>query len=182
MFKRLVPALTADESNILKSYMKAGNAPIGSIIMELGDRNKDIFFMISGSYEIYQRVDILSSPNALRIASLEGANILGEMNLFLSDSRQATVVATSECKYFKISHDKLEELLEENPIIAAKLYQQAGKILTTRLKSVQDNIYDRMIHTAENTHIAIKNMNKYIGPTKKCSIALARKLFPTKAS
>lgn len=182
MIAQLVPALTAEEVSILKSYMTTGTATIGTIILELGDTTKDIFFMMCGSYEIYQRVDISSNPNTLHIASLKGANILGEINLFLSESRQATVVATSECRFFKLSYEQLEKLLNEHPAIAAKLYQEAGKILTTRLKTVQDNIYNRMIHTAENTHIAINNMNKYIGPTKKCSIELARKLFPLKTT
>jgi CRP-like cAMP-binding protein len=182
MFNKLISSLTEEDSAILKNYMKTGTAPRGSTIMEMGGTSRDIYFIISGNYDIYQKILVAESPIVLHLASLAGPHLLGEVNLFLNEKRQATVLASTECRFFKLSHDSLEILLQENPSIAAKIYQHAGKILTERLKSVQDNIYERMVKTSETTQIALNNMNKYIGPTKQCSLSLAEKLFPSEAN
>ena len=180
MFRKLIPSLTEEESIILKGYMQAGQVPQGCVLMEMGKDEQDLYFIISGQYDIYQKVSLANnSSSVLHLASLEGLNLIGEINLFLSEARSASILTRTECKYFKLHHNKLEALLAEHPQIAAKIYQHAGQTVAKRLRTMQENIYNKMVETSETTHEALKHMNKFVGPTKICSLRLSEKLFPT---
>lgn len=178
MFEQLIPALTKKEDEILKSFMQASSAPAGTVLVDLGNTERDLYFVIEGYYEIYQRVLVSGQSTVLHLASLSGPSLIGEVNLFLGEVRQASILVTTECKYFLLTHEKLESLKSEHPHIALKIIEHAGKTLTQRLRDSQNRIYKRLITSAETPYAALQNMNNFIGPTRECSLALSKKLFP----
>lgn len=178
MFKALISTLTEEESTTLKAFMKASSAVPGKIIMQKGEVRKDIYFIISGRYEIYQQLLVGGQRISFHLATLEGPKLLGDFNLFLDHERQATVLATTDCKYFMLSQESLQQLKDEHPRIALKILEHAGQVVTKRLCDLQDRIYGNIIKESETTAVALNKINKYIGKTQLCPQVLARKLFP----
>ncbi len=179
MLEKLIPGLTPEEGQILKPYFKAKTAPVGSILIEYGQTDRDLYFLISGNYEIYRKVKYSNRLAALKVASLEAPLLLGEGNLLLQQERNATILVSRQAKYFMLEYDDFLKIRSEHPLIAIKLLEYAGHVMTKRFNELQNMVFTKLISNSPTLEIAKDRLKKFIasGDVVPCSPELAKKLF-----
>ena len=88
----------------------------GDVIIQEGNRDRDFFRLVRG------KVAVLRSGK--KIAEItEPGEYFGEMATILDVSRTATVVAMGRCSIKRFPGDKLWEIIEKYPDIAAPIFQ-----------------------------------------------------------
>ncbi len=179
MLEKLIPGLTPEEGQILKPYFKAKTAPVGSILIEYGQTDRDLYFLISGNYEIYRKIQYSNRLAALKVASLEAPLLLGEGNLLLQQERNATILVSRQAKYFMLEYDDFLKIRSEHPLIAIKLLEYAGHVMTKRFNELQNMVFTKLISNSPTLEIAKDRLKKFIasGDVVPCSPELAKKLF-----
>lgn len=111
----------------LKSYMEILNLPKGHVLFSKGDLADALYIIAGGSVDVRIEKDYT-------IASLSENAVLGEVGILTDCMRSATVVTTAAAIFLKINRGILERLLAEERLVAYKLVYQIAKILSFRLR------------------------------------------------
>lgn len=125
-----------DESKIIKSLIPYGikkDLSDGSVVCLEGDTAKDAFIVKQGVLKVYKKLN----GKKISIATLKDGDIFGEMSLFSSGSRTATVQAFGKCTIIKVSKENTEKAIRENPDIGLFFL----RLVTTRLHDLIDQLY-----------------------------------------
>lgn len=178
MLEKIITTLTAEESLLVEPYLKPKQAPQGTILIEQGAVDKDVFFIVSGEIAIYRKLSLSGSVHAAQVNSIHAPVVLGEGNIFMEHERSATLVVKSEdVKYFVLHSDSLKELENEMPDVALKIIKALGQVMTSRFIELQTHIEDSFLHNSNNEAHALLNLQKYLGEVHLCDRETARKLF-----
>ena len=177
MLRNFIEDLTKEESAKIESLMSAKTAVPGTVLIEQGSEDRNLFFIITGEFEVYQKLKIAAAYHVVKLASLKGPNILGEANLLSDNERNASILIKTECKYLELSYENFEKLKDSDPAIALKLVTFAGAIASQRYSTLHSNLQTKMFSEAEDLQKGILWMKKYIGDVQKCSPEIAKKLF-----
>ena len=100
-------------------------------MIEVGDPAKDIFIVESGSLSV-KTVGLEHKTIVLR--GLEPGSVFGEMALYLSGSRSASVVADSDSTVSRLSSQSLARMEREDPVLAMAVHKLLAKLLATKLR------------------------------------------------
>ncbi len=177
MLERFIPYLTKDEAEIIENLMVAKEAPTGTILIEQGARDRNMFFIVSGTYEVYQKIIIASAYHAVKIATTTGPTLFGEASLLSNQERNASVVVQDDCRYLELSYENFKELSNSQPDIALKLVTYAGSIIAERYLNLHNQLQDKLFADADNFQKGLLWMRKYLGDVQKCPAETAKKLF-----
>lgn len=177
MLEKFILDLTKEEASVIEACMTPKTAQAGTVLIEQGSTDRNLFFLISGEYEIYQKLEIAYAFHAVKIASLTGPILFGEANLLCNQERNASVVLKSECKYLELPFEKFEECKNNNPEIALKLVTYAGAVTAQRYSSLNQSIQNKMFAKAEDFQKGLLWVKKYMGDVQKCRPEIAKKLF-----
>lgn len=177
MLEKFVTDLTKEEASVIEGMMTAKEAPAGRVLIEQGSHDRSLFFLISGEYEIYQKLEIAYSFHAIKIATLTGPTLFGEASLLSKQERNATVLVKQDCKYLELSEEGFEQLKESQPSIALKLVIYAGGIVAQRFTGLNNNLQKKMFAKAEDVAKGLLWIQRYMGDVQKCSPEVAKKLF-----
>ncbi len=112
------------------SYLERQQAQEYHILIQQGDPPDCMYFIDSG--EVTTRLEI-SKGNFIRLKSQQGGTMVGEMGLFLNQSRTATVVVSKPSVLYRLSLESYQRMLEEEPGLAFYLYQWIGRVLSVRI-------------------------------------------------
>jgi CRP-like cAMP-binding protein len=69
------------------------------------------------------------------IARLREGSIVGEVGLFSSEPRTASVVSDGPSRFVRLNGEKLNALMDENPAIGVKVLRNVGRTLVEHLRS-----------------------------------------------
>lgn len=117
----------------LLPYMSSVSLPVGSTLFRQGDSADDMYLLTVGRVRLPE-LDQEIGPG----------ECVGEISMFAPDGRRmATAVCTEDCKLQRVTHEKLYELVHQNPRIAFYLIG----IITARLL---ENITTLRRQLAEN--------------------------------
>ena len=100
------------------------------IVINKGDPPDSMYFIDSG--KLTTRLE-LSKEKFIRLASQSGGTMVGEMGLFLRQSRTATVVADQPSVLYKLSLNEYNRMRQDDPELAFYLLQWIGRVLSVRL-------------------------------------------------
>ncbi|MFI4947744.1 MAG: cyclic nucleotide-gated ion channel [Alphaproteobacteria bacterium] len=113
-FHHIGASLIAEVARLLRSR----DYPQGSVIMRRGEPGDCMYFVVEGEYE----VQLQSGP-----IRLGAGHFLGELALLTGDPRNATVVATRDCKLLALDIVDFHELLARQPELARVIREEARK-------------------------------------------------------
>jgi CRP-like cAMP-binding protein len=124
MYKRenpnqLLKYLTPSEVERVMTACRIEQCPPGDLLIESGDRNRDLLVVQSGSVEV---LVTLRDGREIIVAELHDNALIGEMNFVLPMRRTATIRAGADTVVQRFSYTPLTELLRSEPEIAAKLF------------------------------------------------------------
>jgi CRP/FNR family transcriptional regulator len=103
------------------------------IILELGSTTKETYVILSGVVKVYE---LTTEGKEINFAILGRGEIFGEMSLFSSAPRSATVEAIEETETLVLKKSDFQKLIAADPNIALNLLE----ILAERLRLLHQNI------------------------------------------
>jgi CRP-like cAMP-binding protein len=97
--------LSDDEANRLAAFANETSMPEGQILMKEGDYSTELIGIEEGTARV--------EKNGQKIADLKAGDLIGEMGLLSREPRNATVVATSPMRVFKLSHWEVRRMSQD---------------------------------------------------------------------
>jgi len=122
--------LTNDDVDKFMTYLEKQEVQEYHIVINKGDPPDSMYFIDSG--ELTTRLEI-SKGKFIRLRTQGGGTMVGEMGLFLKQARTATVVATQPSMLYRLSIDKYNEMMQDDPKLVFHLHQWIGRVLSVRL-------------------------------------------------
>ncbi len=123
---------------------------LGSILIEQGGADNDVYFIISGSFDII--------VNGRNVARRFANDHIGEMSAIEpTQRRSASVIATEDSVVAKISEEVLTEIASKNPEIYRWIAKELSKRLLQRnslISTTRDKIQVFIISSAESLEVA----------------------------
>ena len=126
--KKLLPS--GDHVEKFITYLERQEAQEYHILINQGDPPDCMYFIDSG--EVTTRLE-MSKGNFIRLKSQQGGTMVGEMGLFLNQSRTATVVVSKPSVLYRLSIASYNRMMREDPQLAFYLYQWIGRVLSVRI-------------------------------------------------
>jgi SulP family sulfate permease len=125
---RLLPSEEQVEKFI--TYLERQEAQEYHILIHQGDPPDCMYFIDSG--EVTTRLQ-MSKGSFMRLKSQQGGTMVGEMGLFLNQSRTATVVVSKPSVLYRLSLPSYNRMMQDDPQLAFYLYQWIGRVLSVRI-------------------------------------------------
>jgi CRP-like cAMP-binding protein len=108
---KALQSLPAEEVIRLIPHMKSATFKQGEVILEEGAVGDRLYFILSG------KVNVIRGAVAKQIATLGPGDIFGEIALFVSQTRKATVVAKTLVKVWELPKRDFDYLLDRYPAL-----------------------------------------------------------------
>jgi CRP-like cAMP-binding protein len=130
---------TENELRVLSNYLHRRTFAPKSIVFKEGEAGFGFYFVFDGNVSLYMKNDKGDNSNLITI--LEKNDYFGELALLQENSiRSASCITDDGCTLLGIFKPDLEELLECNPRIAAKLLQSVSIIISERLGRITTDL------------------------------------------
>lgn len=126
--KKMLP--TQEHVDRFMKYLEKEEVQQYHIVINKGDPPDSMYFIDSG--ELTTRLEI-SKGKFIRLRNQGGGTMVGEMGLFLRQSRTATVVADEPSVLYKLSLSEYHRMMQDDPELAFHLHQWIGRVLSVRL-------------------------------------------------
>lgn len=112
----------------------------GDIVVTEGADDTALFIILEGTAEV-----LIPKRNGwYRLALLSPAGVFGELSFFDRSPRSARVVVLTDCNVLKISQYAFQHLRVHDTSLALNLVQDLGKILSHRLRHMNDLVQTLM--------------------------------------
>jgi SulP family sulfate permease len=102
----------------------------GQVLVRMGDRAEDLFFIESG-----QVTAQLTRPGrpSIRLETMGSGSVIGEIGFYLGLERTADVVSDKPGTVYRLSLEELKDLEKTNPEAASVLHQVVIHLLAARV-------------------------------------------------
>lgn len=139
-----------DRKNLLK-YLYVRNYKKDEVIFKKGYPDVVLYIVKSGKLKVY----LQNEPEAEEVSVLQAKDFVGEMGLFMDESRTASVVAIEDSTLLAISKRDLSEFIAKFPRAGTKILFKLGKILCGHIVNLNS------INTELKTHVKSLNAHLY---------------------
>ena len=126
--RKMLP--TQEQIDRFMGYLEKEEVQQYHIVITKGDQPDSMYFVASG--KLTTRLEI-SKGKFIRLSSQGAGTMVGEMGLFLKQSRTATVVADEASVLYKLSLDAYNRMMQNDPGLAFHLHQWIVRVLSVRL-------------------------------------------------
>jgi len=114
----------------------------GKVIFHAGQEGKSLYVLVKGKVRVYLE--------ERELAVLSDGDCFGEMSVFDSAPRSASVLALTPCECLVLTQQQLYEALEETPEIAFNII----KMLSARIRQQNHQINQFLVGTLHPSAIA----------------------------
>ena len=146
-FNSLFKGLPDKELKFVSDIVKRKEVEAGSIIISEGDEGNELFLLEEGTVDIHKTLTIITSKHEFgtkerSFIRLSGEDhcFFGEMALFGSGERSATVNAVTKCQLLVIEGDDFLKLCDDHPIIGYIVVTNIALILSDYLRKTNDDV------------------------------------------
>ena len=130
--------LRTDDRELLSSYGEFFPGHPGTVIIEEGVPQTEVFVVISGKLQVH----VMQSDGVARLLAEVGpGETLGEISLFTPGPATATVIATEFSQLWRIKDSDLLQFMTDNPGAGNLLLRTLATILAQRLRKVDPQFY-----------------------------------------
>ena len=105
----------------------------GDVVMASGDVDRSLYFLASGSVEVYLR----QGHKERSVQVLGPGSVLGEIAFFDGKPRSASVRALTDTELLRLSADAFEVLSARHPDLGRKILTDLGRVLALRLRQTE---------------------------------------------
>ena len=125
--------LTAAEINTLVSLGHVISCRAGDSVLNPGDPGREIFLILSGSFQVQGPALRTSTGEVKVLKILAAGETFGEIRFLRDELRYATVKARENSTLLILNAKALDRLITTGPRIAAKVFRNIARIVSTRL-------------------------------------------------
>lgn len=126
--KRVFPDLQG--SDRLLQYLERRELREGEVLIKQGDPADEMYFVESGLVTIE-----LELPNNkhLRLRSIRGGAMVGEVGMYLQQERTASVIAARPSVVYRLSAQSLKTMQVKDSEVAAQFHEWIARLLAERI-------------------------------------------------
>jgi CRP/FNR family transcriptional regulator, cyclic AMP receptor protein len=124
----------------LAKHAEVLKLPVGSLLLKEGEKNRDIYFLVSGRIEITMKVN-LEEDEEINIYRLKPGEAVGEFAFIDGSPRSANALVDKEAVVVKFDYKKLNDLFDTHPRLGYLFMKKLAKSLTDRIR--RSNISQR---------------------------------------
>lgn len=121
--------LTPAVWDVLGYFMKAVIFAAGEEVVSQGTQDQTLYFVESGSVSIHYT----DPSKGIRVAMVGPGSVIGEGGFFSGLARNASVLAATECTFWRLTPDAFADLSKRQPATALALAMSLGAILAKRM-------------------------------------------------
>jgi len=142
----LFAGLTEEQVAKVAKVISPREYPTKAIIIHEGEIGSELFMLLSGDIEITKRLTLSSSAGSdIKDKSLirlkDSDNVFfGEMSMFGSEERSATVAALTPVTLGVLTRDQVTALAEQDPDLGFHIYYNIGQKLAGNLRRANRDI------------------------------------------
>jgi CRP/FNR family cyclic AMP-dependent transcriptional regulator len=119
--------------------------PAETVIIEEGEPGDSLFIMAAGEVEITKQLTLVldeDTPKERVMIRLKAENgvYFGEMALLESETRSATVTASTDCSLLELHQKDFLELVGKNPAMGVKLLLRLAQLLSRHLRKTNQDV------------------------------------------
>lgn len=114
----------------LSGYLEPLSVAPGTVLMRQGDPAPGLYLIIDGRATVL--LDTKDGPT-VRLRTLLGGTLLGEMSLYNNQPVTASVVSDTECRLLHMSPESFREMCEREPALAADFHEFVARTLAARV-------------------------------------------------
>ncbi|MGE5250851.1 MAG: SulP family inorganic anion transporter [Bacteroidota bacterium] len=119
-----------EQIDCFMNYLERIEVPEGHVIIDQGDPADAMYFVDSGQVT----AELETAPGeVIRLRTMGGGTVVGEMGLYLRQTRTARVFTTQPSVLYRLSETSLHEMEHEDPVVASALHQWMVRLLAHRL-------------------------------------------------
>jgi len=119
-------------------YLERLEVGAGYVLFEKGAKGDDLFFVESGRVSALLTVAGEAAPRRLR--SMGAGTVVGEMGLYLSIERTATVVTEQESVLYRLTKKALADIEAQDLELACALHRFFIRLLSERLSHANEEL------------------------------------------
>ena len=134
----LFAGLDDQEQSVLASGFVSGQLNDGEALFNAGEQSEALFLLNRGFVK-------LTTDSGMNLATLGQGSVLGEASSFRNSIQDVSAIASTEIEYWRLSDQKLRDIVLQNPSIGIKL----GKNFGSMLAQMEDYLVVRLSDTEE---------------------------------
>ncbi len=114
----------------LEKYLERSEVPKGHYLIHYGDPSDDLYFIESGQVTVLMEIE---GGETIRIRKMGDGTVVGELGMYLKQTRTASVVTEEPSIVYRLSRKALETMEEKNPQTAAAFHRFMVLFLAEKL-------------------------------------------------
>jgi SulP family sulfate permease len=114
----------------LMKFLEPVKVEPGEYLIRQGEDADKLYFIVLGSVSIYLE---MGNGTRVRLQTLGLGTAVGEPGLYLGAPCTASAIADSPVSAYRLTRDKLTEMIEKDPRLAATFHEFAARLLSERL-------------------------------------------------
>jgi CRP/FNR family cyclic AMP-dependent transcriptional regulator len=130
--------LDTGEIDRIASFFEVMHVPANTVIFKEGDPGDFVGFVVSGKLEVKKQTEF--KGNQIIVALMTKGALFGELTMFDTHYRSATVEAVEDTTLVLLKHDAMDALLQQYPSIGIKLLKGFIRILSLRLRKTTERL------------------------------------------
>ncbi len=144
------PFLAELDMALISELLAAGKfvrRKTGEEIMHEGEEADTMYLFLEGDVDVSKNLTLKiqgkgfgQAEKSMTRLKAGTASVFGEMSMFGTEPRSATVTARSECLLFELSRGSFDELCKTNPALGLFLTKRIAGILSSRLRKGNEDV------------------------------------------
>ncbi|MCJ7800485.1 MAG: cyclic nucleotide-binding domain-containing protein [Polaromonas sp.] len=132
--------LTRDDARVVVNYMQPHRIDEGDTFIKQGDTRHTDFMVLILDGEVTVENIVVSRTEPVTVTVLGRGSLVGEMGLLDGEPRSASCTASTQLRCAILSRQALEDLMDDNPLVGAKLMLAVALRIAERLRSNADKL------------------------------------------
>jgi SulP family sulfate permease len=118
------------DTGTLLRYMEKIEIGKNEYLILQGDPASELFFIESGVVKVMVELD---NGRTMRIRTMGAGTVVGEIGLYLSQQRLASVVTEEPCTIYRLNAEALHKMEQENSALASAFHEFMVRVLAERV-------------------------------------------------
>ena len=137
--------LEEDEIHQVLEHANLREFSAEAVIIQEGEPGDSLFIMVTGEVEITKQLTLVldeDTPKDRVMIRLKAENgvYFGEMALLESETRSATVTASTDCALLELHQKDFLDLVTQNPAMGVKLLLRLAQLLSRHLRKTNQDV------------------------------------------
>lgn len=128
-----------EEVLVLSHYIEAYRADPGAAVFVEGGKAGYMCVVLGGNLDVIKET---SKGKSRKITNVMPGTTIGEMSIVDGEPHSATAVATEPTMLAVLSRDKLLLLVQDKPVVGAKVLAKVAELLSQRLRKTNAMLID----------------------------------------